>query len=60
MVAANPLSWADEVDGIDEFQGSDTIDADGIRTIVEYKTNEEGKRVTVSGSIYLLTPLNPF
>lgn len=41
---------------IDEFQSSDTIDANGIRTIVEYKTNEEGKRVKVRTPILYFTP----
>jgi translation initiation factor 3 subunit G len=40
---------------IDEFQGSDTIDANGVRTVVEYKTNEEGKRVKVRTPIHFHT-----
>jgi len=40
-------SWADDVDELDDFKPSDTIDANGIRTIIEYTTNENGKRVKV-------------
>lgn len=32
---------------IDEFKPSDTIDANGIRTIIEYTTNDAGKKVKV-------------
>ncbi|KAF8318740.1 translation initiation factor eIF3g [Clavulina sp. PMI_390] len=44
-----PINWADDED--DEFQGSDTIDANGIRTVIEYKTNEAGKRVKITRRI---------
>lgn len=32
----------------DQPKGHETIDANGIRTIVEYTTNEDGKKVKVS------------
>ncbi|ELU35735.1 eIF3g domain-containing protein [Rhizoctonia solani AG-1 IA] len=51
-VAAPPkASWADDVDEFsgkcDLPQNSDTVDENGIRTIIEYSTNEEGKRIKV-------------
>ncbi|KAG8738278.1 translation initiation factor eIF3 subunit g [Ceratobasidium sp. 414] len=47
-VAPPKASWADDVDDFaDVPQNSDTIDENGIRTIVEYSTNEEGKRIKV-------------
>ncbi|KAJ1301920.1 hypothetical protein OPQ81_000759 [Rhizoctonia solani] len=51
-VAAPPkASWADDVDDFDVPQNSDTIDENGIRTIIEYSTNEEGKRVKTTRRI---------
>lgn len=38
-------NWADEVDG-DELPQSFT-DANGITTTIEYRTNEDGKKVKV-------------
>jgi len=52
-VATNTVkpSWADDVDDLDEFKPSDTIDANGIRTIIEFTTNENGKRVKITRRI---------
>jgi len=46
-------SWADEVDdlGSDVPQISETVDKHGIITIVEYTTNEEGKKVKITRKI---------
>ncbi|KAF9515707.1 hypothetical protein BS47DRAFT_1293517, partial [Hydnum rufescens UP504] len=46
--------WADDVDELGaphDFKPSDTIDANGIRTIIEYTTNENGKRVKITRRI---------
>jgi len=43
-------SWADEVEGLDEPNEpkiEETVDADGIRTITQYTTNEDGKKVKI-------------
>ncbi|KAF8329503.1 translation initiation factor 3 RNA-binding subunit [Cantharellus anzutake] len=52
-VDSNPpkQSWADEVEDFDDLKPLDTIDANGIRTIVEYVTNEAGKKVKVTRKI---------
>lgn len=34
-------------DVLDEYKPSDTIDANGVRTIIEYTTNDNGKKVKV-------------
>lgn len=52
--AAEPSSWADEVEEAEEYASdkarlpprSETIDGD-IKTVVEYKINEDGKKVKV-------------
>lgn len=38
-------NWADEVDGEDQPQTF--TDANGITTTIEYRTNEDGKKVKV-------------
>ncbi|KAF9928587.1 translation initiation factor eIF3 subunit g [Modicella reniformis] len=43
---APATNWADEVDGEDQPQSF--TDANGITTIIEYKTNEDGKKVKVT------------
>jgi len=52
-VAANTAkpSWADDVEDFDDLKPSDTIDENGIRTIVEYTTNEAGKKVKITRRI---------
>ncbi|KAF8699878.1 Eukaryotic translation initiation factor 3 subunit G, partial [Rhizoctonia solani] len=52
-VAAPPkASWADDVDEFSDLpQNSDTVDENGIRTIIEYSTNEEGKRIKTTRRI---------
>ncbi|KAF8579655.1 translation initiation factor eIF3g [Ramaria rubella] len=49
-------SWADDVDELDQVPKvpgiiSDTVDENGIRTIVEYTINDEGKKVKVTRRI---------
>jgi len=44
-------SWADDVDDFDQPKIEESIDANGIRTIVEYTTNEEGKKVKITRRI---------
>ncbi|KAH7320447.1 translation initiation factor eIF3g [Rhizoctonia solani] len=53
MASALPkASWADDVDDLaDVPQNSDTVDENGIRTIIEYSTNEEGKRIKTTRRI---------
>ncbi|KAG8878120.1 translation initiation factor eIF3 subunit g [Tulasnella sp. 332] len=54
-VATMPVktSWADEVDDLDSDapQIRETVDKNGIVTIVEYTTNEEGKKVKITRRI---------
>jgi len=40
-------SWADDVEELEHPQRQETVDADGIRTITEITTNEDGKKVKV-------------
>ncbi|CAE6428294.1 unnamed protein product [Rhizoctonia solani] len=53
MASALPkASWADDVDDLaDVPQNSDTVDENGIRTIIEYSTNDEGKRIKTTRRI---------
>jgi len=44
-------SWADDVDDFDQPRIEESIDANGIRTIVEYTTNEEGKKIKITRRI---------
>ncbi|EPQ53412.1 eIF-3 RNA-binding subunit [Gloeophyllum trabeum ATCC 11539] len=41
-------SWADEVDEIDQPKIEDFVDENGIRTTIEYTTNDEGKKVKIT------------
>ncbi|KAG8715054.1 translation initiation factor eIF3 subunit g [Ceratobasidium sp. 394] len=51
-VAPPKASWADDVDDFGDLpQNSDTVDENGIRTIIEYSTNEEGKRIKTTRRI---------
>ncbi|CAE6471749.1 unnamed protein product [Rhizoctonia solani] len=52
-VAAPPkASWADDVEDFGDLpQNSDTVDENGIRTIIEYSTNDEGKRIKTTRRI---------
>ncbi|KIY66461.1 translation initiation factor 3 RNA-binding subunit [Cylindrobasidium torrendii FP15055 ss-10] len=48
-MAAAKTSWADDVDELEAPQKiSDSIDENGIRTVVEYLINDEGKKVKVT------------
>ncbi|ORY73078.1 eukaryotic translation initiation factor 3 subunit G-domain-containing protein [Leucosporidium creatinivorum] len=44
-------SWADDVESHDFPPRTETTDKDGITTIVEYKLNDEGKKVKVTRKI---------
>ncbi|KAJ7130925.1 eukaryotic translation initiation factor 3 subunit G-domain-containing protein [Mycena filopes] len=46
-VAVPKTSWADELDAVGQ-ENSDFVDANGIRTTIEYTVNEEGKRVKIT------------
>ncbi|KAB5589484.1 Eukaryotic translation initiation factor 3 subunit G [Ceratobasidium theobromae] len=51
-VAPPKASWADDVDDFGDLpQNSDTIDENGIRTIIEYSINDEGKRIKTTRKI---------
>jgi len=45
------MSWADDIEDFDTPHIEETVDADGIRTIVEYTTNEEGKKIKITRRI---------
>jgi len=52
MAAAVPkTSWADDVEDLDPSKGEDYTDENGIRTIVEYAVNEDGKKVKITRKI---------
>jgi translation initiation factor 3 subunit G len=44
-------SWADDVDELEQLKPNETVDENGIITIVEYSTNEAGKRVKITRRI---------
>jgi len=44
-------SWADDVEDFDTPRVEEKVDANGIRTVVEYTTNEEGKKVKITRRI---------
>ncbi|KAL0063909.1 translation initiation factor eIF3 subunit g [Marasmius tenuissimus] len=46
-MAATKTSWADDVDELDQ-QKIETVDENGIRTVVEYTVNEAGKKVKIT------------
>ncbi|QRV82241.1 eukaryotic translation initiation factor 3 subunit G [Ceratobasidium sp. AG-Ba] len=51
-VAPPKSSWADDVDDFNDVpQNSDTVDENGIRTIIEYGVNDEGKRIKTTRRI---------
>ncbi|KAG8955370.1 translation initiation factor eIF3 subunit g [Tulasnella sp. 424] len=41
-------SWADDVEDFDTPRIEETIGPDGVRTVIEYTTNEEGRKVKAS------------
>jgi len=49
--AVQKTSWADDVEDLDQSKGEDYTDENGIRTIVEYTVNEEGKKVKTTRRI---------
>ncbi|CUA77273.1 Eukaryotic translation initiation factor 3 subunit G [Rhizoctonia solani] len=52
VTAPPKASWADDVEDFTDLpQNSDTVDENGIRTIIQYSTNEEGKRVKTTRRI---------
>ncbi|TFK47608.1 translation initiation factor 3 RNA-binding subunit [Heliocybe sulcata] len=46
--SAQKTSWADEVDEIDQPKIEDFVDENGIRTTIEYTTNDQGKKVKIT------------
>jgi len=46
--SAQKTSWADDVDEIDQPKIEDFVDENGIRTTIEYTTNEDGKKVKIT------------
>jgi translation initiation factor 3 subunit G len=66
----NKTSWADDVDELGQFYAinvlcmltplvdqpkiEDSVDENGIRTIIEYTLNDEGKKVKVNICVELL------
>ncbi|GLB38919.1 putative RNA-binding component of the eukaryotic translation initiation factor 3 (eIF-3) complex, which is involved in protein synthesis of a specialized repertoire of mRNAs and, together with other initiation factors, stimulates binding of mRNA and methionyl-tRNAi to the 40S ribosome [Lyophyllum shimeji] len=44
-------SWADDVDELEHPKNEDFIDENGIRTVVEYTVNDEGKKVKITRRI---------
>ncbi|GEM10746.1 translation initiation factor eIF-3 subunit 4 [Rhodotorula toruloides] len=44
-------SWADDVEGAEFPARTETTDANGVTTIVEYRLNDEGKKVKVTRKI---------
>jgi len=49
--AVQKTSWADDVEDLDQSKGEDYTDENGIRTIVEYTVNEDGKKVKITRRI---------
>lgn len=44
-------SWADDVEDFDTPRIEETVGPDGVRTVIEYTTNEEGKKVKITRKI---------
>jgi len=49
-IAPPKASWADDVEDLGDVN-SDTIDENGVRTIIEYSINDEGKRIKTTRRI---------
>ncbi|TEB31070.1 translation initiation factor eIF3g [Coprinellus micaceus] len=52
--AAQKTSWADDLDELDgpsQHQPEETVDENGVRTIVEYTLNDDGKKVKITRKI---------
>ncbi|KAI0077591.1 translation initiation factor 3 RNA-binding subunit [Panus rudis PR-1116 ss-1] len=49
--SAPKTSWADDVDELEQPKLEDYVDENGVRTIVEIITNEDGKKVKVTKKI---------
>ncbi|KAH7882851.1 eukaryotic translation initiation factor 3 subunit G-domain-containing protein [Phlebopus sp. FC_14] len=49
--AVQKTSWADDVDELDQPKVEDYIDENGIRIMIEYTVNEEGKKVKITRKI---------
>ncbi|KZP11426.1 translation initiation factor 3, RNA-binding subunit [Athelia psychrophila] len=47
----NKTSWADDVDEQELPKTEDTVDENGVRTVVEYAINDDGKRVKITRRI---------
>lgn len=52
-MSAQKTSWADDVDELAE-PISDYIDENGVRTTIEYAINDEGKKVKVIITLFIL------
>ncbi|KAG6877871.1 hypothetical protein C0993_002872 [Termitomyces sp. T159_Od127] len=50
MVRTPKTSWADDVDELDS-KNEDFVDENGIRTVIEYTINDEGKKVKITRRI---------
>lgn len=51
MAAVAKTSWADDVDELERSQtgvNEDYVDENGVRTTIEYKINEDGKKVKIT------------
>ncbi|KAG5643549.1 hypothetical protein DXG03_000690 [Asterophora parasitica] len=44
-------SWADDVDELEQPKNEDFVDENGIRTVIEYTLNDEGKKVKITRRI---------
>ncbi|KAG5637789.1 hypothetical protein H0H81_003181 [Sphagnurus paluster] len=52
MASAPPkTSWADDVDELDNAKNEDFVDQNGIRTVITYTVNEQGKKVKITRRI---------
>ncbi|KAF5383262.1 hypothetical protein D9615_004828 [Tricholomella constricta] len=52
MAASIPkTSWADDVDELEQPKNEDFVDENGIRTVIEYVLNDDGKKVKVTRRI---------
>ncbi|KZV76620.1 translation initiation factor 3, RNA-binding subunit [Peniophora sp. CONT] len=50
MAAATKTSWADEIDELEQpvKVTQDSTDENGVRTVIEYSVNDEGKKVKIT------------
>ncbi|KAF8068041.1 eukaryotic translation initiation factor 3 subunit G-domain-containing protein [Lyophyllum atratum] len=44
-------SWADDVDELEHPKSEEFVDEDGVRTVIEYSVNDEGKKVKITRRI---------